>query len=236
MNILAFDTSTEYLTVAALKTEESNKCISEISHFGALEHAEKIIPIIEKSLDSVRLTLNQCDAFVIGQGPGSFTGLRVGFGTLQGFAVSTGKPCYGIPSLDVIAQAGVAYEGGIAVIMDARREKVYLGLYETRKGQLTRRQKYFCINPDEAIGKIKRAGKKIWITGTGLSKYGAYFKKNLRNALFADEKFWYPRGSNLMNLFLERRQQLKPLSVFELTPLYLQEPHIGMVKTKAHGK
>src|SRR3990167_1058481 len=105
MNILAFDTSTELLSVAANTRE--------VSHFGALEHAERIISLTEQALTGERIKLQDVDAFVIGEGPGSFTGLRVGFATLQGIAVATGKPCYGIPSLDATAQAGKGHEGFI---------------------------------------------------------------------------------------------------------------------------
>lgn len=235
MNILAFDTSTECLTVAASRSSGFGKGASEICDFGALQHAEKIILLIDQALKEAGLTLEACDAFVIGQGPGSFTGLRVGFGTLQGLAVSTGKPCYGISSLDITAQAGVGQEAQIGVVMDARREKIYLGLYEAKNGKLNSQGKYFCVHPEDGIRELKKVRGTLWLTGTGLSKYGDFLKKNLPNALFAKQDFWYPRGSNLIQLFNERKQQLKPLAESELIPLYLQEPHIGPVKNKVHG-
>ena len=218
MNLLAFDTSTELLSVCANQ--------HEVSYFGALEHAERIIPLTAQALNAAGLELKNVDAFVVGAGPGSFTGLRVGFATIQGFAIATGKPCYSIPSLDATARGGKGQAEVIAVVMDARRERVYLGIYTSGKPE------YSCVSPEEAAEKLKALSKTVWITGNGLAKYSEVFKKNLPKALLAVESFWYPHSSKLIEIYNERKSELKPVPVNQLLPLYLQDPHIGPVKVK----
>ena len=218
MNILAFDTSTELLSVCANQ--------SEVSYFGAMEHAERIIPLIAQALNGAKIELKNVDAFVIGAGPGSFTGLRVGFATLQGFAIATDKPCYSIPSLDATAYAGRNQAEVTAVVMDARRDRVYLGIYQSGK------RDYSCVTPDEAAEKLKALSKSVWITGNGLAKYAEVFQKNLPKSLLADESFWYPHSSKLIEIYNERKSELKPVPVNQLLPLYLQDPHIGPAKVK----
>jgi tRNA threonylcarbamoyl adenosine modification protein YeaZ len=68
-----------------------------------MKHAEKILPVIDRLLKKEKLKIRDIDAFLIGRGPGSFTGLRVGFATLKGFLATCPKPCYGAFSLDIIA-------------------------------------------------------------------------------------------------------------------------------------
>lgn len=231
MRTLAFDTSSEYLSVFC--TTEKKR--SEVSFFGAFQHAEKLIPLIREALKKAGLQLEQCDQFVIGLGPGSFTGLRVGFATLQGLAQSTGKPCFGIPSLDATALWGRDHEGPLAVVMDARRGKLYLGLYEFRGGGLIRLEPYRCLSPREVMEKLGKYKKgKIWLTGDGLVRYRDSFEKEPGNVLLAPQKFWYPHSSNLYELFKMRRKMLKPIPISKLIPFYLQEPHIGPVKSKIH--
>ncbi len=237
MNLLAFDTSTELLSVAAEIQHPKGRRTAENSHQGMIEHAEKLIPMMEKTLKDAGAKLNEIDAFLVGEGPGSFTGLRVGFGTVQGLSVAGGKPCYSIPSLDITAQGSAAQHWGkIAVLMDARRDKVYLAIFESEGGKLTRNEDYLCIAPEDAVKKLEPIQKGLWIAGDGLKKYGDDFKKSLKDALLAPEKFWYPHASKLIELFHERKDKIKPKSTSELLPLYLQEPHIGPAKKKIYGR
>lgn len=234
MNLLAFDTSTEYLTVACLKDNGKGKIRSEAHFFGAMQHGEKIISLIQKALREADLKLENCDAFLIGLGPGSFTGLRVGFATLKGIALSTEKPCYGFSSLDVTVQAASEHEGPAAVLMDAHREKLYLGLYESRAGKITATQAHQCLALDDLVKRLKPLENGLWMSGDALDRYGDQLRKALPKALFAGRDFWYPHSSFLIDLFENEKNHLKPFSVAELVPLYLQEPKIGPAKIYGH--
>src|ERR1041385_2607672 len=131
MNILALDTSSPVLSVA-LKTGPRE--ISETQLTGFLQHAENLLPLIDRLLKKQKTSLAKIDLFLIGRGPGSFTGLRVGFATLKGFMAVQSKPCYGATSLDMIAEnADLPEKSELAVCLDAGRERFFVRIYRRGK-------------------------------------------------------------------------------------------------------
>ncbi|WP_047248741.1 tRNA (adenosine(37)-N6)-threonylcarbamoyltransferase complex dimerization subunit type 1 TsaB [Chromobacterium subtsugae] len=125
MKLLALDTSTTYLSLAlSLETETLvfHECVAQ-------KHAERTLPEVSRLLAEAGVALSSLDGIVFGQGPGSFTGLRIACGLAQGLAYSADLPVTGIPTLDNLAwQAG---EGQVLVCFDARMQQVYTALYQT---------------------------------------------------------------------------------------------------------
>jgi tRNA threonylcarbamoyladenosine biosynthesis protein TsaB len=70
------------------------------------------------------------DLFAVATGPGSFTGLRVGLGSVQGLALASGRPCVGLATLDVLAASAAGSSGTIVALVDAFRGEVYSGVYD----------------------------------------------------------------------------------------------------------
>jgi len=128
--VLALETSTKTLSVA-LGTQKGK--VRELHSQSPLRHSENLIPLIDRLLKKERLSLDQIDAFVIDRGPGSFTGLRIGYSLLKGFLAVRKRPCYGGLSLDMIA-AKVAPAPHLGVLLDARREKIYSRFYRFHNG------------------------------------------------------------------------------------------------------
>ncbi len=95
--------------------------------------------LIEQALETAGLGLGALDAIAVSEGPGSFTGLRVGVSTAKGLAYATGKPVAGVPTLLALAEravrASAVPEGGLIVpILDARREEVYYQVFRREHG------------------------------------------------------------------------------------------------------
>ncbi|AVG18274.1 MULTISPECIES: tRNA (adenosine(37)-N6)-threonylcarbamoyltransferase complex dimerization subunit type 1 TsaB [Chromobacteriaceae] len=123
MKLLALDTSTTYLSLAlSLETETLvfHECVAQ-------KHAERTLPEVSRLLAEAGIALSSLDGIVFGQGPGSFTGLRIACGVAQGLAYSADLPVTAIPTLDNLAwQAG---DGLVQVCFDARMQQVYSALY-----------------------------------------------------------------------------------------------------------
>lgn len=123
MKILAFDTSTEYCSIALLRDGEllSREVLAE------RRHSELILPMLQRVLEETGLTLTQLDGIAFGAGPGSFTGLRIACGVAQGLALGAGLPVAGICTLEALAQE----TGGENVItaLDARMHEIYHAAY-----------------------------------------------------------------------------------------------------------
>src|SRR5438093_794484 len=100
MYFLSFETSTKIFSLAVSKDQKVLRS-RNLKTTSILEDC--MLPAMDKLLDAAGLKFGQMDGFAIALGPGSFTSLRVGLATVKAFAMSTGKPVVGIPSLDIIA-------------------------------------------------------------------------------------------------------------------------------------
>lgn len=122
MKILALDTSTEACSVA-LWTDGS---IVERFEVGS-QHSERILPMVHGVLAEAGLVLTQLDAIAFGRGPGSFTGLRICAGVVQGLAFGADLPVVPVSSLAALAQGVDAPK--VLAAFDARLNQVYWGAY-----------------------------------------------------------------------------------------------------------
>jgi len=128
MNCLAIDTSSDYLSLAISYGEQ----MAVLHQPAGQAHAERALPAIEQLLSELGIKLNALDAIVFGQGPGSFTGLRIACGLAQGLAFAADLPVIAIPTLDVMA---AQVSGRVLVCLDARMKQVYTAAYDTENWQ-----------------------------------------------------------------------------------------------------
>ncbi len=124
LKILAFDTSTEYCSVAlfldgAIKSREV---------LAGQRHSELILPMVRQGLAEGGLALTQLDGIAFGAGPGSFTGLRIACGIAQGLAFGADLPVLGVCTLEALAQE--AGGGRVIAALDARMSQIYHAAYE----------------------------------------------------------------------------------------------------------
>ncbi|OGX11814.1 MAG: tRNA (adenosine(37)-N6)-threonylcarbamoyltransferase complex dimerization subunit type 1 TsaB [Omnitrophica bacterium RIFOXYB12_FULL_50_7] len=180
---------------------------------GYMKHAENLIPVIDRLLKKEKMEIGNIDAFLISRGPGSFTGLRIGFATLKGFLAIHPKPCYGASSLDVIA-AGIKGYQNLAVCLDARRGKLYTRSYCSHGKRWLPSGPPRVVSIDEMISGLP-AGS--WITGDGVTKLAA------KDLAVVPEKNWSPRAATLIRLFEMQDPLLKKLTrPKEFLPVYLR--------------
>jgi len=129
--ILAIDTSTDYAEVALeLPDGQRSDKVTTEKH----SHSSSLVKIIEELLSRERISFSELDAVVIGSGPGSFTGLRIGYAFAKGLSASLKVPLFSYSSF--MAAASSAGEGVSVVFGDARREEVFLGVYRIVEGAL----------------------------------------------------------------------------------------------------
>ena len=136
MLLLAIDTSTSAITVAL----HGDEIAATATVLDARGHTEHLAPLIERCLESAGRSPADVTDVVVGNGPGPFTGLRVGIVTGLVFAHARGIPVHGVCSLDVLAfdVATLRGEGDFLVATDARRKEVYWARYAASSGTARR--------------------------------------------------------------------------------------------------
>ena len=127
MQILALETSTEWCSAALWVDGDLH--VRE-AHAGN-RHSELILPMAQELMAEGGIVLTQLNAMAYGEGPGSFTGLRIACGVTQGLALAAGCPVIGVGSLHALAAAAALETGaaGVLAILDARMGEVYAARY-----------------------------------------------------------------------------------------------------------
>lgn len=141
MKLLALDCSTEACSVALLSDSNSGISISETFELAPRQHTQRILPMVDQLLRDCGVSLSQLDVIAYGRGPGSFTGLRICLGAVQGLAYGAELAVVGVSTLAAQAQAAVdsseAIDGVILSTLDARMDEVYWGVFQQQHGLVT---------------------------------------------------------------------------------------------------
>jgi len=124
VKILAFDTSTSWLSVAVL--EGSRMC--ERGEHAGQAHSSRLLPLVDELLAEAGLALADLDAIAFGAGPGAFTGVRIACGVAQGLGLGAGVPLVPVSTLEAVAQTAFHAHGRerILACLDARMREVYV--------------------------------------------------------------------------------------------------------------
>lgn len=128
---LGIDTSNTPLAVALVKDRQV--LANEVTNI-KLNHSGGAMLAIERLLKRVNLTAQDIDAFAVSEGPGSYTGIRIGVTLAKTLAWTMKKPLVGVSSLKMLAANAAMYNGVVCTLIDARRQNVYAGAYDATKG------------------------------------------------------------------------------------------------------
>jgi tRNA threonylcarbamoyladenosine biosynthesis protein TsaB len=222
-NILALSTSSPVLSVALKK---GNDTILEETVPGFMKHAENLIPKMDLLLKKKKLSISKVDTLLIDRGPGSFTGLRIGFATLKGLLVSQKRKCLGILSLDLIAEnIDLPEDSALAVCLDAYRQKIYTRLYKRVQNHWKPFAKPVVVSAEE-LGKL--LPEEIHLTGDAIVRYKAEIEKATvgKKLHFVAEKKAYPKASRLISIYMRGNTGSTTLQTLnkpaEFIPLYFR--------------
>lgn len=166
MKTLAIDTSTMMATCAVI---DGDYLLGEFSLNQDMSHSENLIPMVKEILDNLKLQPRDIDLYGIAIGPGSFTGLRIGAATIKAFAHVFDKTIIGVSTLEALAY-NLPYNGTIVPMIDARRNRVYTGVYQWEGQELKNMVAAAAIDIDELLDMLL-AYEDIIVNGNGLHLY-----------------------------------------------------------------
>ena len=133
--LLAIDSSSVTASAALMR---DGVLVAEAFLHNGLTHSLTLAPMIDAALQNAGASPGGVTQVVVTNGPGSFTGLRIGVATALGFASALGIPCAGVSSLMAAAYGALDYEGTVCAAMDARRGQIYCALFHVKHSILCR--------------------------------------------------------------------------------------------------
>ena len=224
MRVLYLETSSKNCSVAISDGENILCVCEEVSD--NYKQSESLHSFVEYALEGAELTIQDIDAISLGQGPGSYTGLRIGAASAKGFCYGLKLPLVAINSLESMKEPflGKNYDF-IIPLVDARRMEVYTAIYEGTTGKEISKVEAKIID-ENSFEEFK--DKKILFVGDGATKAQEVFQLPLAeyNASV------YPSAQYLVNATLEKieAKDFEDIAYFE--PFYLKDFH-GVKKKKS---
>ena len=219
--ILAIETATSSCSVALLHSEE----VYCRSQSGKNIHSQVVLSMIQEVLKEGSVNKAQIDAIAVDQGPGSFTGLRIGVGVAQGLAFALGCPMIAVTSLDILATQFILQSSpkeGTHIIagIDARMSELYWCDYEVISDnelraiivpQVTR--------PESLLPSGKQARVAV---GNAWSMYQGRFCQGLEDELVVQEEIFEPEATSLLHLAERKYQRKEFVNASEFRPFYVR--------------
>lgn len=214
--ILSIETSTSICSVA-LHERGVLLALAEIKESGA--HAEKLLGLVDEVFENSGLSFGDLDAVAVSQGPGSYTGLRIGVSTAKGIAYALEIPLIGINTLQAMAASQLLNQGEFVVaVLDARRKEVYTQTFGDSLQELSPIEAV--VLEEGVFGSILGKGR-VYFVGDGVEKVKEEVKNP--NALFIADWAISLSAKNMGGLASEKfaRQEWEDLAYF--VPNYLKE-------------
>lgn len=227
MNILAIDTATEACSVA-LQYKGSTITRFEIC---PQQHSQRLLPMVDEVLKEANITLNDLGLLAFGRGPGSFTGVRIATGMIQGLALGTGLKVAGISTLEAMAIETVhkgEYESAlIAVASDARMDEVYFAVYSQTPHGLRQIVGEQVCSPELAIEQLNaldpQPSDNVVTAGTGWSAYEALSEWRSNASLEKGEGVCFPNAEFMLGLAFKAHEADDVFDAINVEPVYLRD-------------
>ncbi len=226
MLVLGIETSSRLGSVALWR---DGRTLAERTIAQGREHGARLWIQLRDAFADAGLDPDQLDLIAVSQGPGSYTGLRIGLTAARTAAWTLGTAVLGVPSLDVIAQNAPPEAAHVAVLLDAKRKQVYACLYERSGGVLGAAMPYCVVRPEEL-----ELPTPCLVLGDAVRRHrGALAREGVT---LGDEEQSRPSAAVVARLAAERYAAGERCELHALTPIYLRRPEAEEVWERTHGK
>ena len=237
MRVLALDTTTRAGSVAVV---DQGQVLIERMGDAARTHAERLPAEVTDALNAARLTLADIDLFAVASGPGSFTGLRIGIATIQGFAFVTRKPVAPVSALRALAEAAAAgHPAGtrVGAWMDAHRLEVFSALFVIAApgqgddvAELREIEPSTVAPPADTIERWKTLGLPTAVCGDGAAMYANVLGGAIQVVPTP------PLAGIIGRLAVPASRDGSTVSPAGVQPLYVRRPDAEVARDRAHLK
>lgn len=220
MKILAIESAS---VTASCAVSNNDNIIGEFTLSHKKTHSEKLMPLIENMLNEIDVKISDIDLIAISEGPGSYTGLRIGASIAKSIAYALNIPIANIPTIKSLASNIFDTSNLIVPIMDARAGRIYTGIYKWEEGKLISIKEQFPSTINELINLLNTYTEPVIFNGDGSEIYSDYIAQNLRiKYTLAPKQFNILKASALALLGYEVAINKEVISASEFIPKYLR--------------
>ncbi|WP_339918925.1 tRNA (adenosine(37)-N6)-threonylcarbamoyltransferase complex dimerization subunit type 1 TsaB [uncultured Flavobacterium sp.] len=218
--ILNIETSTKNCSVTIAKDGETVVC-NEIAEEG-YSHAERLHVFIEASLKEAGIVYKDLSAIAVSQGPGSYTGLRIGVSAAKGLCYALGVPLIAVDTLQTLAAQATVSNGLIIPMIDARRMEVYSAIFTTELERKRETQAEILTENsfEELEGTVYFVGDCAEKAQTVLTKENFSFLEEIK----------YPSANEMSLLSFEKYKKSDTVDVAYFEPFYLKDFMVSPAK------
>lgn len=221
MKILAIDASG---IVASVAIASENEMIAEYTIKNKKTHSQTLLPMIDKVLKFTDTDIKDIDYIAVTEGPGSFTGLRIGAATAKGLAQACNIPIVSVSTLESLAYNVFETDKLICSIMDARRDNVFGAIYAREKDGLEVIKEQAALPIEEMINELNRIGKDVIFVGDGISVQKDYIRNNLKvDYSFAPVYAREQKASSVIGVAFNNIKNKKIIASRDFKPIYLRK-------------
>jgi len=189
-------------------------------------HAEKLHVLIHEAYETANIQPADVAAVVVGKGPGSYTGLRIGVSTAKGLCFASDLKLIAIETLEILAHSIKITDGMILPLLDARRMEVYSAVFNSSYEQI-RETKAEIITEDSFSDYLAKG--KVHFIGNGAEKCKGIITHE--NAIFYDE-IYFPSAKQMIAIGMDKHKKNDTEDVAYFEPYYLKDFVITKPKKK----
>lgn len=221
MKILAIESSS---ITASCAVSEGADLLGEVTLNHKKTHSEKLMPLIKNLMDELELKISDIDIVAISEGPGSYTGLRIGAAIAKSLSYAANLPIANIPTLKSLAGNIYCTDKLIVPIIDAKAGRIYTGIYKWENEKLVEIKEQFPCNIEELIEILKDYNEPFIFNGDGSVNYKGLIEELLNNKeiYFAPVSFNNLRASTLSFLAYNKALSGELSNASDFKPQYLR--------------
>ena len=217
MLILSVDSSAAPASVCLY---QDGKILADFYLNSGFTHSQTLMAMVESALKISCKTVADIDAFAVNNGPGSFTGVRIGVSAIKGMAYAADKPCIAVSTLMSMAYNCLASDGIICACMDARRNQVYNALFRVSSVTVTRLCEDRAISVADLLIELSSYNERIMLAGDGAQL--VFDSSDNDNISLLPENIRYQRASSTAIAAFDKYNRGEALSPAALMPSYLR--------------
>lgn len=212
MIVLGVDSSATAASAAVVK---NGILVSEVFSQTGLTHSQTLLPMIDNCIKMAGITVDDVDLISVANGPGSFTGIRIGIATVKGIAFTNNIPCVEVSTLESMAYNLPFFDGIVCPVMDARCNQVYTAMFKNDKEcKVNRLTDDEAMSIDELCEIIKKTDEKVIFVGDGAELCYIRMKDCCDNVLIASQHIRMQRASSVAVCSVDKeRKNSKNVSV-----------------------